>query len=147
MTFSLNSNLNTPFLIYLFVCVVINKKKYHTSIQQQAVDSCHWTTCICGVYRILCCYCVPCGSTKGWYSYDPIPAIPTKGNHIWKNLCQLHNAVMSTALVAFYDLDFPQYRIPPMPDSMIFIYFWERENYTHYTAYDPFMYIYFSFSL
>jgi hypothetical protein len=26
LTFSLNSNLNTPFLIYLFVCVVINKK-------------------------------------------------------------------------------------------------------------------------
>lgn len=27
---------------------------------------------------------------------------------------------MSTALVAFYELDFPQYQIPPMPDSMIF---------------------------
>lgn len=48
----------------------------------------------------------------------------------WKNLCQLHNAVMSVALAAFYDLDFPQYQIPPMPDSTIFIFGEEKIIYT-----------------
>lgn len=36
-------------------------------------------------------------------------------------------AVMSVALAAFYDLDFPQYQIPPMPDSMIFTTYFERD--------------------
>ena len=39
-------------------------------------------------------------------------------------------AVMSVALAAFYNLDFPQYQIPPMPDSMIFIFGEEKIIYT-----------------
>ena len=34
------------------------------------------------------------------------------------------------ALAAFYDLDFPQYQIPPMPDSTIFIFGEEKIIYT-----------------
>lgn len=45
---------------------------------------------------------------------------------IWKNLCQLYNAVMSAALAAFYDPDFPQYQIPPM--SIVRYSYLGREN-------------------
>lgn len=39
--------------------------------------------------------------------------------------CNITDNCLATA--AFYDLDFPQYQIPPMPDSMIFTTYFERD--------------------
>lgn len=56
-----------------------------------------------------CCYCVPCGSTItdiGGKTYT---------SHIKIGFMETAYAVISVTLAAFYDLDLPQYQIPPMP--------------------------------
>lgn len=96
---------------------------------------------LCSVYRC------GVGIHNSWYTFDGIPALCKGVCNPWKHLCQLqHNAVIGvwhwqlSMVWIFHDARHRQCLI------VWYLYFGE-ENYIHYTAYDPFLYIYFSFPL